>query len=216
MGSTTAGSGRYATSISVERVLGEVAALRQRRWQPARRHSARARPPSASSRPRSSGPRPSAWSARRESRPVTIAATPGIAAAALVSIAEDIGMGVRRAQDRGVQRAGPVTEIVDETPAAGQQGGVLDALHGLTRPRDGFDLQRRSLPMTLLHTALLLGACREASIMSLPGAIPPGPATYRKVSNSRGRLSARGSARRGAPRCGTRSARPSNGRGRSG
>ena len=43
----------------------------------------------------------------------------GQCCAASVSIAEDIGMGVRRAQDRRVQRARPDAEIVDETAATG-------------------------------------------------------------------------------------------------
>src|SRR6266567_3741629 len=43
-------------------------------------------------------------------------------------------MRVRRAQDRGVQRAGPNAEVIDETPAPNQQRGVFDALDRLAAP----------------------------------------------------------------------------------
>jgi hypothetical protein len=43
-------------------------------------------------------------------------------------------MGMGRAQNGGMERAGPDAEIVDETATAGQQGRVLDALHRLSRP----------------------------------------------------------------------------------
>ncbi len=39
-------------------------------------------------------------------------------------------MGVGRAQDCRVQRAGPRAEVVDVAAEPGEQGGVLDALHG--------------------------------------------------------------------------------------
>ena len=48
-------------------------------------------------------------------------------------------MRVRRAQNRRLEGTGPRAEIVNETPAAGQQSRVLDALHRLTGPRNGFD-----------------------------------------------------------------------------
>ncbi len=44
--------------------------------------------------------------------------------------AKDVRMGVGRAQDRRVQRAGPHAEVVDVAPEPGEQGCVLDALHG--------------------------------------------------------------------------------------
>ena len=94
---------------------------------------------------------------------------------------EDVGMGVRRAQDRGVQRARPGAEIVDKAPATGQQGGVLDALHGLTRPGNGFSLHQRSAPRRRSYG----GASREDSVIGRPGSIPSSLATYRIVSNSK-------------------------------
>jgi hypothetical protein len=45
-----------------------------------------------------------------------------------------------------MERAGPDAEVVDEPPAAGQQGRVLDALQRLSRPRDGFDLHLTLAP----------------------------------------------------------------------
>ncbi len=38
-------------------------------------------------------------------------------------------MGVGRAQDRRVQRAGPRAEVVDVAAEPGEQAGILDALH---------------------------------------------------------------------------------------
>ena len=44
---------------------------------------------------------------------------------------DDLGMGVRRAQDRGVQRPGPRRQVVGEHRASGQEGRVLDPLDRL-------------------------------------------------------------------------------------
>ena len=47
----------------------------------------------------------------------------------------DAGMGVRRAQDRGMQRAWRHGRVVEETAASGEQRGVLDPRQRLSNPR---------------------------------------------------------------------------------
>ena len=46
----------------------------------------------------------------------------------------DFRMRVRRAQDRGVQRAGTYAEVVDEAAAPDEQRGIFDTLNRLAAP----------------------------------------------------------------------------------
>ena len=57
----------------------------------------------------------------------------------------DLGVGVRRAQDGAVQRAGPHRHVVGVAPATSQQGGVFHPLQGLADVffRLGLPLHRR-------------------------------------------------------------------------
>lgn len=64
---------------------------------------------------------------------------------------KDVGMRVRRAQDRRVQRAGRDAEIVDEAAAAREQRGVLDALDRTPDPRLGATFRICGLNRSLHH-----------------------------------------------------------------
>ena len=69
-----------------------------------------------------------AFSAPRSS-PVSTRRTPGTAFAASALIDEDPGVGVRAAQERGLEHVGQV-DVVDVAPAAAQEALVLDAREG--------------------------------------------------------------------------------------
>ena len=58
------------------------------------------------------------------SAPVSTASTPGMARAAVVSIDADAGMGVRRAQHKGIGLAGQA-DVVAIAAAAGEEAQVL-------------------------------------------------------------------------------------------
>ena len=91
-------------------------------------------------------------------------------------------MGMGRAQDRGMQRAGLGPQIIDELTASAQQRGVFDALDGLSCPFNGFLPQLLLLPMaTLLALASEPGSCIKRG----DGSIPPSLAPYRLVSKSK-------------------------------
>ena len=59
---------------------------------------------------------------------VKTATTPGAAAASDVSIADDAGVGVRRAHVHDPRRVGQL-DVLDVRPADGEQPRVLDAHH---------------------------------------------------------------------------------------
>lgn len=84
-------------------------------------------------------------------------------------------MGVRRAQNGGVERAGLHAEVVDEAATTAQQGGVLNALNRLSGPCDGFWPQRRLLPGRSLCLASGRGSCAKRSASAIPLSL----ATYR-------------------------------------
>ncbi len=58
----------------------------------------------------------------------------------------DASMGMRRAQHRGVERAGFLAEIVDESSAAGQERRIFNALDRLTAPPGAFRRHCRTVP----------------------------------------------------------------------
>ena len=123
---------------------------------PARRHSARDRPRSASTDRRLARRRRRLAEALVTSAPVMHGGDAArMARAASRADRADHRMRMRRAQDRGMQRAGRHAEIVDVAAAPGQQVGVLHPLDRLAAPAGVATAMSLPVPasVTMLHLA---------------------------------------------------------------
>jgi hypothetical protein len=75
---------------------------------------------------------------------------------------QDIGMRVRRAQDRRVQRARLDAKIIDVAAATRQQSGVLDALDGTSEPVDPVHFHGQFPPIFVFARALVARSWRPS------------------------------------------------------
>ena len=89
---------------------------------------------------------------------------------------EEVGVGVGRPEDRGMQRARPGAEVVDVAAAPGQEGRVLDALHGWPDNLFALDAQEpspgRRIPTDPVDPSIVaIRASTAGAVRPLRGAV---------------------------------------------